>query len=101
MSRLRELLKQYDFSGIDPETGKRWMPSKIVNLLGLRVWKDPEELRPIVQKVIAANPDIVEQYKKGKKKVVGRLLKEIFDETLEGADPAVTNKVLQEEMEKQ
>jgi Asp-tRNA(Asn)/Glu-tRNA(Gln) amidotransferase B subunit len=98
MSRLRELLKQYDFSGIDPETGERWMPGKIVKTLGLRVYNDPDELKPIVKKVIEANPELVEQYKGGKKKVVGRLLKEVFDETLDGADPQLANKLLAEEM---
>jgi Asp-tRNA(Asn)/Glu-tRNA(Gln) amidotransferase B subunit len=99
LSNLKDLLKQHDFSGIDPDTGERWNPSKIVKILGVRVWSDPEELRPIVKKVIIKNPDIVAQYKKGKKQVIGRLLKEVFDETLDGADPIITTKLFQEEIE--
>jgi aspartyl-tRNA(Asn)/glutamyl-tRNA(Gln) amidotransferase subunit B len=98
VSKLRDLLRQHNFSGIDPDTGERWMPAKIVEILGIRVYNDPDELRPIVRRVLEANPKLVEQYNSGKKKVLGRLLKEVFDETLDGADPQLTNKLLVEEM---
>ena len=96
MSKLKDLLKQHNFRGTDPETGEPWVPQKIVEVLALRVYKDPEELRPIVQKVLDANPKVVDQYKKGNKKVIGLLMKEVFDETLDGADPILAQQLIEE-----
>ena len=59
------------------------------------MYKNPEELRPIVQKVLDANPKVVDQYKKGNKKVIGLFMKEVFDETLDGADPILTQQLIE------
>jgi Asp-tRNA(Asn)/Glu-tRNA(Gln) amidotransferase B subunit len=97
MSKLKELINQHNFRGtVDPKTGEPWQPQRIVEVLGLRVYKDLDELKPIVQKVLDANPKVVEQYKKGNKKVIGLLMKEVFDMTLDGADPSCTQSLIDE-----
>lgn len=35
-------------------------------------------------------------YKKGNRKVIGLLMKEVFDETLDGADPGLTHVLIDE-----
>ncbi len=96
MSKLKELIKKNNFGEVDPETGQPWQLRRIIEILGIRTYKDSEELRPIVQKVLDANPKAVSQYKNGNKKVVGLLMKEVFDETLDGADPVLTQTLIDE-----
>lgn len=85
-----------DFSGLDPETGEPWSPSKVVEILGLRAYNDPEELRLICERAVSAHPKDVEAYRKGKTKVIGKFIKLVMDETKSGADPGVTQHLLQE-----
>lgn len=93
---LKEILKDFNFKGIDPSTGERWSPKDIVSILGIKAYNKSEELRPIVQKVLDDNPAIVKQYVGGNKKVVGRLLKEVFDETFDGANPTIVQTLIDE-----
>lgn len=86
----------YDFSGIDPETGERWSPRKIVQILGLRAINDEGEILQVCEKVIGLYPKQAEEYRKGKKNVIGRFIKAVMDETKNGANPLITNRVLEE-----
>ena len=70
------------------------MPRDVVRALGLRAYNDPEELRPICKKVVESEPAIVSQYRKGKTKVIGKLIKLVMDETQSGADPKITTNIL-------
>lgn len=87
---------KYDFSGIDPETGERWSPKKIVQILGLRAVNDESEIRQICEKIVSLNPKQVEDYRKGKKNVLGFFVKKVMDETKNGAEPNITVRILTE-----
>lgn len=86
----------YDFSGIDPETGDRWSPKKIVKILGLRAINDEAEIRQVCERVAEALPKQVEEFRKGKKNVIGHFVKAVMEQTNNGANPLLTNKILAE-----
>ena len=54
-----------------------------------------DELTQIVNEVLAANPAKVEEYKAGKKSLVGMFMGEIMKKTKGKADPKVANQLLQ------
>lgn len=84
-----------DFSGLDPDTGERWMPRKVARLLGLRAVNDPEEIREVCERVVAAHPEQAATYRKGKTKIIGFFIKYVMDETRNGADPTLTKAALE------
>ncbi|NMC36248.1 Asp-tRNA(Asn)/Glu-tRNA(Gln) amidotransferase subunit GatB [Candidatus Beckwithbacteria bacterium] len=55
---------------------------------------DTSELEPIIEKVLAANPQIVAQYKAGKTQVLGFLVGQVMRETQGKADAKIVNKLL-------
>ncbi|MBD1396157.1 Asp-tRNA(Asn)/Glu-tRNA(Gln) amidotransferase subunit GatB [Pontibacter sp. JH31] len=57
---------------------------------------DSDSLKAIVAEVLAANPHKVEEYKAGKKSLVGMFMGEIMKKTKGKADPKVANQLLQE-----
>ncbi|SIQ94520.1 Asp-tRNA(Asn)/Glu-tRNA(Gln) amidotransferase subunit GatB [Pontibacter lucknowensis] len=57
---------------------------------------DTDSLKAIVSEVLAANPQKVEEYKAGKKSLVGMFMGEIMKKTKGKADPKVANQLLQE-----
>lgn len=57
---------------------------------------DSDSLKAIVAEVLAANPQKVEEYKAGKKSLVGMFMGEIMKKTKGKADPKVANQLLQE-----
>jgi aspartyl-tRNA(Asn)/glutamyl-tRNA(Gln) amidotransferase subunit B len=57
---------------------------------------DSDSLKVIVAEVLAANPQKVEEYKAGKKSLVGMFMGEIMKKTKGKADPKVANQLLQE-----
>ncbi|MBF8962386.1 Asp-tRNA(Asn)/Glu-tRNA(Gln) amidotransferase subunit GatB [Pontibacter sp. FD36] len=57
---------------------------------------DTDSLKTIVSEVLAANPQKVEEYKAGKKSLVGMFMGEIMKKTKGKADPKVANQLLQE-----
>jgi len=85
-----------DFSGIDPETGERWSPRKVVEILGLRAVNDEGEIRAICSRVVEENPKQVAVYRAGKQQVIGFFTKAVMDATRNGAHPEITTQVLRE-----
>lgn len=85
-----------DFSGIDPETGERWSARKVAELLGLRALHDEGEIRAVCERVVERYPDQAEAYRKGKRALLGFFIKQVMDETRNGSDPVITNRVLKE-----
>ncbi|MFM1654702.1 Asp-tRNA(Asn)/Glu-tRNA(Gln) amidotransferase subunit GatB [Brevibacillus sp. B_LB10_24] len=79
------------------ETGKE--PAKIVEEQGLVQISDEGELKRIVDEVIAANPQSVEDYKAGKKQAVGYLVGQVMKQTKGKANPPMVNKLLVEAIE--
>lgn len=71
-------------------------PARYVEEHGLMSNNDTDALRGIVEQVIAANPQSVEDYHNGKKKAIGFLVGQTMKETKGKANPGVVNALLQE-----
>ncbi|MEB3282537.1 MAG: Asp-tRNA(Asn)/Glu-tRNA(Gln) amidotransferase GatCAB subunit B, partial [Lyngbya sp.] len=69
-------------------------PKKLVEKKGLVQISDTGELEKIIDEVLAAHPDQVEQFKNGKTKLQGFFVGQIMQKTQGRADPKLTNKLL-------
>lgn len=78
------------------ESGK--LPQQIVEEQGLVQISDEGALLAIVDKIIAANPQSVEDFRAGKEKAIGFLVGQIMKETRGKANPALVNKLLLERL---
>ncbi len=68
--------------------------SDIMEAEGLKQISDTSELEKLVDDILAANPKQVEQYKGGKKGVLGFFVGQVMKATRGQANPAVVNEVL-------
>jgi aspartyl-tRNA(Asn)/glutamyl-tRNA(Gln) amidotransferase subunit B len=59
---------------------------------------DESELEPVIEAVVAANPEQVETYRNGKEGVLGFLVGQVMRETQGKADPKVVNRLLRERL---
>ena len=59
-----------------------------------------EDLEKIVENIVSSNPESVEDYRQGKDRAVKYLMGQIMKETKGQADPALANKILNNELEK-
>jgi aspartyl-tRNA(Asn)/glutamyl-tRNA(Gln) amidotransferase subunit B len=100
---LADLIKLVDAGTINQTAAKQVFdevyrtgqaPSAVVETLGLTQVSDADELTRIVDKVIAANPKPVEDYKGGKVSAAGRLVGEVMKATRGRANPGVVKDVL-------
>ncbi|WP_126425150.1 Asp-tRNA(Asn)/Glu-tRNA(Gln) amidotransferase subunit GatB [Brevibacillus marinus] len=80
------------------ETGKD--PAAIVEEKGLVQISDEGALKQIVDEVIAANPQSVQDYLGGKKQAIGYLVGQVMKQTKGKANPPLVNKLLVEAIEK-
>ena len=71
-------------------------PEKYIEENGLKTVNDEGALRSTIEKVIAANPQSVEDYRNGKKKAIGFLVGQTMKEMKGKADPAMINQILAE-----
>jgi aspartyl-tRNA(Asn)/glutamyl-tRNA(Gln) amidotransferase subunit B len=78
------------------ETGK--MPAEIIKAEGMETVNDEGAIEAIVDKVIAANPKAVADFKSGKTNVVGWLMGQVMKESHGKAAPAVATKLVQEKL---
>ncbi|MEC0243985.1 Asp-tRNA(Asn)/Glu-tRNA(Gln) amidotransferase subunit GatB [Paenibacillus dokdonensis] len=76
------------------ESGK--LPQQIVEEKGLVQISDEGAIKAIVEQVVAANPQSVEDYKAGKQKAIGFLVGQVMKESRGKANPAMVNKLLEE-----
>ncbi|MFB2833655.1 Asp-tRNA(Asn)/Glu-tRNA(Gln) amidotransferase subunit GatB [Floridanema evergladense] len=60
---------------------------------------DPAVLEQIIDKIIAANPKELEQYRKGKTKLLGFFVGQMMKETSGRADPQLTNQLLTKKLQ--
>ncbi|AKI98087.1 Asp-tRNA(Asn)/Glu-tRNA(Gln) amidotransferase subunit GatB [Kosmotoga pacifica] len=103
--RLFELLKQETISvkiakelfPIMVETGK--FPDQLVKERGMEQISDKNLIEEIVLKAMKANPKAVQQYKEGKKGVMGYFIGAVMKETKGKANPAVVNEVVRRLLE--
>ncbi len=75
-------------------TGKR--AAQIVEEKGLVQISDEGELAGIVEEVLAAHPQVVDDYRKGKKKALGFLVGQVMKRTKGKANPQLVNRMLEE-----
>ena len=73
-------------------------PAEIVKSKGLVQISDPAEILPIIQEVIAKNPDNVEKFKAGNKKLLGFFVGQVLKATGGKANPQVVNKLVAQEL---
>lgn len=73
-------------------------PAKIVKDKGLVQVSDKGSLEPIIDKIIAANPDSVAGYKSGKDKLFGFFVGQVMKETGGKASPQMVNDLLKEKL---
>lgn len=71
-------------------------PEKYVEEKGLKSVSDEGALRETVKTVIEANPQSVEDYRKGKEKAIGFLVGQTMKAMKGKADPGAVNKILRE-----
>jgi aspartyl-tRNA(Asn)/glutamyl-tRNA(Gln) amidotransferase subunit B len=79
-----------------PEVMQGASPLQLVEERGLRAVSDESTLRPIVERVVAANPKVVEQVQSGNLKAANALLGPIMKETRGTAKADVVKKMLSE-----
>ena len=73
---------------------------KLVEERGLSVISDENSILPIVQKIVASNPEQVAAYKGGRDKLFGFFVGQAMKETKGRANPQLLNKLLKEELDK-
>ena len=71
-------------------------PEKYVEEKGLKTVNDEGALRETVQKVLADNPQSVEDYHNGKEKAIGFLVGQTMKAMKGKANPALVNQILKE-----
>jgi aspartyl-tRNA(Asn)/glutamyl-tRNA(Gln) amidotransferase subunit B len=74
------------------ETGK--LPQQIVEEQGLVQISDEGAIAEVVNRIVEANPQSVEDFKAGKEKAIGFLVGQVMKETKGKANPALVNKLL-------
>jgi aspartyl-tRNA(Asn)/glutamyl-tRNA(Gln) amidotransferase subunit B len=84
----KEVFERIFCDNIDPE--------KYVEEHGLKAVNDEGELRSVVEKIIAANPQSVADYRGGKEKALGFLVGQTMKEMKGKANPGAVNKLLKE-----
>ena len=73
-------------------------PKAIVQEKGLVQISDPEVIVPIIDEVIAKNPENVKKYKEGNSKLFGFFVGQVLKATGGKANPQVVNKLLKERL---
>lgn len=71
-------------------------PEKYIEENGLKMNNDEDGLRKIIEEIVAANPQSVEDYHNGKEKAIGFLVGQTMKATKGKANPGIINKILKE-----
>lgn len=69
-------------------------PQKIIERKGLAQISDEGLIESVINKVIAGNPSVIEDYKKGKKNALAFLVGQVMKETKGKANPKMVNEML-------
>ena len=75
-------------------------PKKVVEEKGMKQMSDSSELLAMVTTVLDNNPQSIEDFKNGKDRAVGFLVGQVMKASKGQANPAMTNKLIQEELKK-
>lgn len=84
----KEVFEQIFLEDIDPE--------KYVEEHGLKTVNDEGALRSTIEKIIAENPQSVEDYHNGKEKAIGFLVGQTMKAMKGKANPGMVNQILKE-----
>jgi aspartyl-tRNA(Asn)/glutamyl-tRNA(Gln) amidotransferase subunit B len=79
------------------ETGRS--PEELVNELGLQQISDKSQLIPLVQQILADNPDAIVQFKGGKETIINFLVGQVMRVTRGKANPQLAEQVLREQLQ--
>jgi len=75
-------------------------PQEIVQSKGLVQISDPAQIVPVIDEVIANNPQNAEKYRAGNKKLLGFFVGQVLKATRGKANPKVVNELVAERLEK-
>jgi aspartyl-tRNA(Asn)/glutamyl-tRNA(Gln) amidotransferase subunit B len=75
-------------------------PEVIVKEKGLVQMSDEGQLVALVQEILAANPEQVQQFRDGKAKVMGFFVGQLMQKTKGQANPQLANKLFMQELQK-
>ena len=101
--RLAEIIKLVDAGKINTSTGRELVrkteqnkkePDQIVEEEGLAQLTDTSAIEAICQQVIEANPNQTEEYKSGKKGVIGWFIGQVMSQSGGKADPQAVREIL-------
>ncbi|MBD2393970.1 Asp-tRNA(Asn)/Glu-tRNA(Gln) amidotransferase subunit GatB [Cyanobacterium aponinum FACHB-4101] len=104
LAELIKLIEEGTISGkiakeILPELlEKGGSPKEIVESKGLIAISNSDELSTIIDKILAENPDKLEQYRAGKTKLQGFFVGQIMKATSGRADPKLANQILNQKL---
>ena len=73
-------------------------PAQIVNTKGLLQISDINKIQPIVDEIIAKNPDNVEKFKAGNTKLLGFFVGQVLKATGGKANPIIVNQLVEEKL---
>ncbi len=105
VERLVELLRAVDDGRVSGRAGKEVLEEmirsgkgaeEVIREKGLEQISDEAQLREIIKQVLEQNPKQVEQYRKGKKGVIGFFVGQVMKATRGKANPQLVNKLIQE-----
>ncbi len=105
--KIAELIKMVDDEKISNKIAKQVFeemiqtgvnPSKIVEDKGLVQISDPSIILPIIDEIIAKNPDNVEKFKSGNTKLLGFFVGQVLKATGGKANPQVVNELVAEKL---
>ncbi len=74
-------------------------PEQIVESRGLKQISNPDEILPIIDEVIAKNPDNVAKYKDGNQKLFGFFVGQVLKATGGKANPKVVNELVSKKLQ--
>lgn len=77
-------------------TGKE--PQKIIEEKGMAQISDQGLIEAVIDKVITGNPNVIEDYKKGKKNALTFLVGQVMKETKGKANPKIVNELLKKKV---
>ncbi|GAB4000488.1 Asp-tRNA(Asn)/Glu-tRNA(Gln) amidotransferase subunit GatB [Spirosoma daeguense] len=77
------------------------LPAELAKTHGLIQNRNTDTLQTLVEEVLAAWPDKVEQYRKGKKNLLGLFMGEVMKKSKGSADPKLVNELLAKTLQKQ
>ncbi|MFT4106185.1 MAG: Asp-tRNA(Asn)/Glu-tRNA(Gln) amidotransferase subunit GatB [Lacrimispora sp.] len=84
----KEVFEQIFKEDVDPE--------QYVEEKGLKIVNDEGELRTVIEEIVAANPQSVEDYRNGKEKAMGFLMGKTMRAMSGKADPGAVSRILKE-----